>query len=465
MTHGRGEATANASILMSRKAKFLGFIFFILIASYGVITIQYAYALKEGIPPWSSMLTYLSTPGYMTPEPGMSGPKAGFLNYKDNFLVSMSSHFVLGGLVMILGVFQFVPSFRRDHRQIHRGLGVFLFVGMVTVSVSSVIYLVNNTAESNVGGPMFWYLLFGLSGFSFLFLWQAALAIYETRFRDHMVWMGLAYSCYLTAPFLRLNYPIAGNLDLQTFNRVIPSSATSVLMQTILIFGIWLIYVGEHDLPNRKRFEITHLSRKLTAIICVLASMSLVGLVAAIYMTDSLVHFSVGSTEQLYALSTFAVIGVLQIALSKAVFFDATKGLKPNLAYCLATLAFAGATFYLCFQLNKELFAMHLLFYVLISPAIMQITFLVLAFLTKPLSNGVNLFGQISAVGNWVWAAVPSSFILLIASGRSEDISLVIALVLAMPLGIVGVTVYASGISFKVLPNIKSRVYRQKVGT
>lgn len=439
MSSLQSASVSTSGELDNRKIRISLWIAGVLFAFFGVLTIHYGYSLIVGQRPWAAVFVYLIS-GYTLniPEPGMISSKANFMGYRE-MLANMSTHMIVGGLVVMFGLLQFVPRFRRSNPKLHRVSGTVLGISMILVCITSLYFLTNTAPNEVLAGVPFWFILMELTLMPLFFISQAILAIKQKAFRDHMVWMGLTFACFLTAPLLRFNYALTGQLEEQVINRLVLNSSPSIFLQTFILFGLWLIFVGEKDLPSLQKTASQWIP---VGPLGWLKTTSIIGLIMVmIFGYSALVPIFELQTNWLFVLGgLMGTAKCIQVSQS---------GQTPSRSYAAATGLFSASMIGLAMFINTDGYYAHALVHCLMHLAAIELLTLGLALKIGPLSSGRNLFGLFSAGLTWSWAGVALLTALMTLTGYSADISLVTALAVA-PAIFVGLCVaYAAGVSVR----------------
>lgn len=409
---------------MSGGMRFGLFISGLLFALFGLLTIQYAMAIVEGTKPWLYSVLYYLIQYPETFEPGYLTVQENLDKYRE-LMLSMSSHAMLGGFLVMLGTFQFIPSLRRKHRNLHRASGAFLLVCMTVVSVSGIHYLLATTPSSNISGQAFYFTLFAVAALSLGLISQAVLAAASRDFRSHMVWIGLAFCCFLTAPLLRFNYLVVGGLDPQVLNRLVQNSSPTVLLQAFVLWMLWLIYVGDKDLPVRSTQQTPRTLPDKVIRILVSAS------IASLLMIG--VGFFVSSEYFSGLLAVFILTKVIQSLFSANAWQAALAGKGPTAAFSASTVASVVAGLMLAFSIDTTGFTAHAIFYCLVHFAVLELLLLVFAYTLPKLATGVQVFGACLSAMAWMWAGFPAVMVGLWLFGFGFDVGVINSYVLVAP--------------------------------
>lgn len=425
-------------------------------AIFGLLTMQFAYAIAVGSMPWSTTLTMMIVDYLPDTEPGLITLSQAHSQYHE-LVKTMSTHSLVGGVVVALGILQFVPSIRRNHRQLHRAMGAMLALFMAGVSVTALYFLAIIPPTQILAGQAFYIVLLALAALSLAFLAQAGLAAMSKDFRSHMVWMGLTFSCFLTAPILRYNYILVGAFDTQNINRLVQNSVPSVLLQGFLLFMIWLCLVGDKDLPPRTNQALWRMPQQFQKLLILSAAISVL-IVAAmgVYAFDAN-FFIVNQSVVTIGVLLVALAKIAQVMASQAVWLNGYEGKRPTGLFAASTAISAIALFWLASTLNKDNFHAHTVYYGLVNFAVIELITLGLAYLTKPLKNGAHLFAMASAALSWMWLGMPGMIMGIYLSGFEFPVAIISAFVLVPPTFMAFAVLVATGVGLFTAVKQKTR--------
>lgn len=266
----RAHRPADASSTWQTAATWIVGAFFL---GFGLLTLETAIAIARGVP--SVSLAIMSA---IVSHDFTWGGEAG---YKDLAPIlaqyyqkwgRMVLHTALGGVVVGLGVTQFIPALRRRHPLLHRRTGIVVASSMFLSTAGAVAYLASVTKDTIYSGPIFHVFLWGLAVLAMFLLVQAVLAILSRDFRSHMVWMAACFAAYISAPLLRLDWMVFGSLYSASLQRINASSATVVTVQGLLLMLLWLRFIGDADLPARAAADTSRWPRSILRILGLLSA-------------------------------------------------------------------------------------------------------------------------------------------------------------------------------------------------
>lgn len=203
------------------------------------------------LPFWINLIAKIESSQYIHGSDSIMETERHFYRISEQKKQVLSTHMMLGLVIMAAGFFQFWPAFRRKHRKIHRALGV-LYVGTAFTSMGmSGYYLVNNGIEDTYSQFVFFTGLWFLLALSVISISIAGIAIFKRNIALHLGWQALAFGCFLSAPVQRaLWVGLAPFSNGATFNEV--NIAVNVcLLALCLLGGYLLFYLNRESSPQR----------------------------------------------------------------------------------------------------------------------------------------------------------------------------------------------------------------------
>lgn len=422
--------------------------FALFFACFGVLTIQYAIAVMGQDIPWLISLIDSVAHYQSGAEPGLKTIEESLSSYHQ-YMGSMATHAMVGGFVVMAGVLQFIPVIRRNHRQFHRINGVLMGLFMTAVSVTGLYFLYHMPLNGILAGASFYFALTAVALLSLGLLTQAALAISARDFRAHMVWMSLAFACFLTAPLLRLNYIAVAGLDEQFFNRVVQNSSPTILLQALVLMMLWYAWIGDKDLPTRTRSSMFTLPKNLPEWMSFGAIAGVLITSVAIVFQNLDDYFVLGHGWGVACVLSVALVKTCQAWMGKQTWTRGIEGLSPTRQNIALTLAGCASWGLLAYSMNTELFYAQALFYTAIHLAIIELLIALIAFRTRALSTGRALFTLISACMSWFWTGIPAVAGLFLAFHFKLDMALTTALGLVPSVFLIFATLVASGVPLR----------------
>ncbi|MBC9228812.1 DUF2306 domain-containing protein [bacterium SPL81] len=157
--------------------------------------------------------------------------------------VPMLFHAFFGGLSILIAIYQFYKPYRLKYPQMHKFLGK-LQVVVVTITVfGSILYLINTSAADTFSGISFHYLLWLLAIGTLLSLYLAVWAIIKKQVMVHQTLMIFNFGALLSAPVLRLEWLIIGQIKdmTQELSNLYSALIFSYLLTPVAIIASRLI--------------------------------------------------------------------------------------------------------------------------------------------------------------------------------------------------------------------------------
>ncbi|WP_196781979.1 DUF2306 domain-containing protein [Acinetobacter shaoyimingii] len=167
--------------------------------------------------------------------------------------ILMLIHVLLGSFCMLLGSFQFWPSFRKKHMKVHRTIGAIYLISVPIAVVTSLLYLANTAPHHIYDHLVAWIALWVFGILSLVSISMAVLALKKKRIFEHQAWMAASFACLMVAPMLRWDWALLAiifpEIDQETLNLV---TMGIMLPETILI-GYGLIVINRQYLRPMKQ--------------------------------------------------------------------------------------------------------------------------------------------------------------------------------------------------------------------
>lgn len=204
----------------------------------------------QTIPGWWNFMASISSSEYVYGEDSLMVTQIYYHAMADSRRTILSTHMMLGMVLMTAGFFQFWPAFRRRYRKAHRVTGVVYVVAAFASMTMSGIHLVNtgiaNTYDTYAFHVGLWMMLVGVI-FS---ISMAGIAIFRKKVAQHMGWQAVGFGFLLTAPFQRADWimlaPFAGDLSFNEMNAVV--NAILFVQVTLIAYVLFLLNRGSSPL-------------------------------------------------------------------------------------------------------------------------------------------------------------------------------------------------------------------------
>jgi len=127
----------------------------------------------EAYPLWNNLTAMVTGTYFGFGSNGNSDPVRYYNSMEPVEKSALSFHMVLGGAVLILGMFQFTPSFRKKHRKAHRAIGGAYILALFAMCFAAIYHMVHTGIEDTYQGLAFHIQLWFLAASTIIELVQA----------------------------------------------------------------------------------------------------------------------------------------------------------------------------------------------------------------------------------------------------------------------------------------------------
>ena len=253
--------------------------------------------VSQVVPAWANLMARLSSGDYAYGDDGLQDTQIYYFSMSETRRTVLSTHMMLGMVLMTAGIFQFWPAFRRRFRKTHRVLGVVYVLAAFASMTLSGIHLVNsgiaNTFNTYVFHVGLWVMLAGVV----VSVSMAGIALLRKDIARHLGWQALGFGFLMTAPLQRIDWlalsMVAGDASFNEMNILV----NTILFVQASLAGYWLFRVNRSSSPLRAsaNLALAPLSLATQRIgYVLLAGLALVWLTPAMTL-DSLADMSVVS--------------------------------------------------------------------------------------------------------------------------------------------------------------------------
>ncbi len=125
---------------------------------------------------------------------------------------ALSLHMVLGGLLLILGMFQFTPAFRKKHRKAHRAVGGVYILACFAMAFAAIYHMAHTGIENTYQGFAFHIQLWFLATSTIICQVLAIYFIKKRNFALHLGFQIYTFSAFLNAPVQRYDWVVFGKI-------------------------------------------------------------------------------------------------------------------------------------------------------------------------------------------------------------------------------------------------------------
>jgi hypothetical protein len=213
--------------------------------------------VMQVIPAWANLMAKLSSSNYAYGDDGVQETQIYYFSMSENRRNVLSTHMMLGAVLMITGFLQFWPTFRRRYRKAHRFAGVIYILAAISSMTLSGIHLVNtgiaNTFNTYVFHIGLWIMLVGVL-FS---ISMAAIALLRKDIARHLGWQALGFGFLLTAPLQRFDWlffsTMAGDASFNEMNILV----NTILFVQATMGGMLLFWLNRSSSPLKSVITLT----------------------------------------------------------------------------------------------------------------------------------------------------------------------------------------------------------------
>lgn len=211
--------------------------------------------LNQVIPTWAKLSAAAGSEQFTYGSDSVADTLQHYHQMQSQQKQALSMHMMLGSVLMVFGILQFWPSFRKKHPKAHRMIGgVYIVAALLSMSIS-MYHLIHTGADQTYGEFTFF---FGLWMLAIGVVLSLALATYYIKKREilrHMGWQALGFGFLLTAPVQRLNWIVLPYFfaPYTTFNEMNCLVNVCLLIEVLLVSYL-LFRINRNALyPNVKR--------------------------------------------------------------------------------------------------------------------------------------------------------------------------------------------------------------------
>ena len=207
--------------------------------------------VSQVVPAWANLMARLSSSDYAYGDDGLQDTQIYYFSMPESRRTVLSTHMMLGMVLMTAGFLQFWPAFRRRFRKTHRLLGaVYVLAAFASMTLSG-IHLVNsgiaNTFNTFVFHVGLWVMLVGVV----VSVSMAGIALLRKDIARHLGWQALGFGFLMTAPLQRIDWlalsTVAGDASFNEMNILV----NTILFVQATLAGYWLFRVNRGSSPLR----------------------------------------------------------------------------------------------------------------------------------------------------------------------------------------------------------------------
>lgn len=207
----------------------------------------------EAYPLWNNLTARVTGTYFGFGSNGNSDPVRYYNSMEPVEKRALSLHMFLGGILLILGAFQFTPMFRKKYRKAHRSVGAVYVLGCFAMTFAAIYHLVHTGIENTYQGFAFHIQLWFLSVSTII---SQALAIYFIKKRNFALHLGFqmyTFSAFLNAPIQRYDWVVFGKIYPHLTQGEVNNLVNILTFWQCLLIGYLLFVWNRSTAPVRPR--------------------------------------------------------------------------------------------------------------------------------------------------------------------------------------------------------------------
>jgi hypothetical protein len=196
------------------------------------------------IPEWLNLIASLRSGEYAYGPDSIMETEIYYYSMTEPRRKILSTHMMLGVVILVTGFLQFWPSFRRRNRRFHRYIGGVYILAAITSMTLSGLHLLHSGPENTYDNFVFhiglWIMLLGV----LLSLSMAMWALYKKNYAHHLGWQALGFGFFMTAPLQRIDWIVlsvfSGDRSFNEMNILV----NAMLFVQAALVGYVLFYIN-----------------------------------------------------------------------------------------------------------------------------------------------------------------------------------------------------------------------------
>ncbi len=163
-------------------------------------------------PLWNNLTAMVTGTYFGFGSNGNTDPVRYYDSMKPVEKSALSLHMVLGGAVLILGIFQFTPAFRKKYRKAHRTIGGVYIMALFAMCFAAIYHMVHTGVENTYQGFAFYVQLWFLAMSTIICQVLAIYFIKKRNFALHLGFQIYTFAAFLNAPIQRYDWAVLGSI-------------------------------------------------------------------------------------------------------------------------------------------------------------------------------------------------------------------------------------------------------------
>lgn len=262
----------------------------------GVPYAEVAEEARQAYPYWNNFMAGITGTYFGFGSNGTTDPTRYYASMSDPQKSVLSVHMFLGGVCLILGIFQFWPGFRKNYRKAHRVIGGTYILGVYVMVFASIYHLLHTGVDNTFQGFTFyiqlWFLVIST-------LVTQTLAIYYIKKRNFTLHFGFqlyTFVAFINAPIQRLDWIIFGSIYPHLTQGEVNNLVNILTFWQCLLVG-YLIFAWNRAAspPTTKAITITPPGRPLAISVTILAAIAVITALAQYLVFPGLGSWTVAS--------------------------------------------------------------------------------------------------------------------------------------------------------------------------
>jgi len=212
--------------------------------------------VSQVIPEWLKLIATLRTSEYAYGPDSLMETEIYYYSMPESRRKILSTHMMLGVVILVTGFLQFWPTFRRRNRRLHRYIGAtYILAAIISMTLSCLHLLYSgpaNTYDNFVFYIGLWIMLSGVVFSVSMAMW----ALYKKNYAYHLGWQALGFGFFMTAPLQRIDWIVlsmfAGERSFNEMNILV----NAILFVQAVLIAYVLFYINRSASPRTSNLDL-----------------------------------------------------------------------------------------------------------------------------------------------------------------------------------------------------------------